>query len=483
MNSPVSDTLRHGTALRLAFLGSTSDRVRAMLTVVGSAAMAVTLLMAGAVTAIGPMNGPYRWEVLAQSGLHPGVILALLLLCVPLAVLVGNAARIGGPDRMRRLAAFRLAGATPGQVRRILVTEMACTAFIGSALGTLGYLIAHRAAGNGTGTNRSTAQSVSSDPNVEIIPPTAPNGRILPLDTTPHLGWWLAALLVVPIAAALGGLIALRRTAITPLAVSRRLVTRPPRVLPIVLLVLGMAPLLASTVSQWVFSAPAAVFIAVTLTCAVLITVALVLGSAAVAYTIGGLLAPRTSQPALLIAARRMRAEPFTASRTSSVVALAVLIGAMTQEIRSAFLADTAGSDDPFYRNAFDLVNVVLGIGIALAVLGLLVVWTENVVQRRRAMVTLQAAGVPARTLTRALLTEALVPLLMMIAIATAAGFLIAFGLYGAHTGDNADVAAPVPWAGLVTVAAGTFVLAGLMTAMSLVLLPSKIDVIELRTA
>lgn len=106
------------TLLRLAVTGGRADLMRIVLTVVGSAAATVVLLTAATVASVGPSDGPYGLEVLNEPGLRPGVMVVLLLLCVPILSFVGQCVRVGAPARDRRLAAFRMAGerrATPAR--------------------------------------------------------------------------------------------------------------------------------------------------------------------------------------------------------------------------------------------------------------------------------------------------------------------------------------------------------------------------------
>ena len=160
------------------------------------------------------------------------------------------------------------------------------------------------------------------------------------------------------------------------------------------------------------------------------------------------------------------------------------------------------GSDDPFYAQAFHLVDGVLAVAIAIAVAGLLVVAAEGVVTRRRTLAALVASGVPRRTLAAATLLEAIAPLVPTVLIATATGVLAARGVYGTtirtsvpsatttasggSTGSaSRDVVlgVPVPWVELATLAGGTLLLVIAITALSLLFLRRSTDLAELRAA
>ena len=75
------------------------------------------------------------------EGLHTGVIVTFVLLCIPLLVFVGQCSRIGAPARDRRLAALRMAGATPSDVTRVAAAESGLAAAIGAVGGLVIYLV------------------------------------------------------------------------------------------------------------------------------------------------------------------------------------------------------------------------------------------------------------------------------------------------------------------------------------------------------
>jgi ABC-type antimicrobial peptide transport system permease subunit len=153
-------------------------------------------------------------------------------------------------------------------------------------------------------------------------------------------------------------------------------------------------------------------------------------------------------------------------------------------------------STDPsntFYRDTLDLVNLVIVVAVVVAALGLLVVAAEGIVARRRSLAALTAAGTPVGVLRRAVLTEALLPLLPTSLLAATAGALAARGLLGTTftetTFDSAGqptsriLSVPVPWAELGVLVAGTLVVTLLITSVSLLFLRSSTDPSELRAA
>lgn len=69
--------------------------------------------------------------------------LALALLALPVAGLVHQSNRLGTATRERRLAGLRLAGATPGDVRRLGALEGGWLALAGSLAGAAVYVVTH----------------------------------------------------------------------------------------------------------------------------------------------------------------------------------------------------------------------------------------------------------------------------------------------------------------------------------------------------
>ncbi|MFC9955545.1 FtsX-like permease family protein, partial [Streptomyces prasinus] len=129
--------------LRLAWLLTHgSDRRewwRITLTAIGAALATGFALAAGVLLSLGGRRiGTSVAEGLVDDpGTRAGVILGLLLLLVPVLGFLGQCARVGAVHRDRRLAGLRLAGATPGQVRRIAALETGLACLLGSAVATV----------------------------------------------------------------------------------------------------------------------------------------------------------------------------------------------------------------------------------------------------------------------------------------------------------------------------------------------------------
>ncbi|MDE9366605.1 hypothetical protein PZ938_13410 [Luteipulveratus sp. YIM 133132] len=497
-------TPRTTTLLRVAAVGGRADRLRIALTAVGSAAATFALLLAAAVASIGPGDGPYRLNLVADAGLRPGVIAALLLMCIPVLTFAGQCSRIGAPARDRRLAALRMAGATPSEVRRVVAWETGLAAGVGAVLGSVTYVGAHVWFSDPPAGSRPVMTSVDGTTGVEAVQRYS-DGLLFPTDVVPH--WWLSVicLLTVPLGAALGARLALRRTAITPFAVVRRARRRPPTLVPALLFVGGGLALvfwsaLGRALPDSLVERP---WFVLTVPVLVLLTaVGLMVGAASGAYALGRLLAPRARRPALLIAASRMTDAPFTASRVSTAVVLAVLLGCGAYGLRENFAlarGETGPYRDPletelFFTRSFEVVNIAVLIGLAIAAAGLLVVAAEGVVTRRRTLAAMTATGVPRRTVATAIVLETVLPLVPTVLVAAVTGVLGARGVYGSTIEVNGPVQpngssprltvdVPIPWSPSATLVGTTLALAVLMTVGSLAFLRSSTDIRELRAA
>jgi len=468
--------MRTSTLLRLATTGGRSDTLRIVMTALGTALGALALLCALTVGWIGPDDGPYRSHLLSEPGLHAGVIVTFALLGIPLLVLVGQCSRIGAPGRDRRLAALRMAGATPADVTRIAAVESAFAAAAGAFAGLGVYFLA-----------RQLLDSVSGPPLQRVL--TLPTDVLAP--------WWalLAVVAGLPAAAALFSSLALRRVTISPFGVLRATPAIAPRALPAVLLIAGAGGMAAFAaiielldLQQRVFPLGALIFFGLF----ALAAGGLILGTASVAAAIGRLLGPRVRRPWLLIASRRMMALPLSASRTSSAVLLAVLI---VEGARVNVLMSTNTSEE-FYSSTFDLIDIAIAVALVIGAAGLLVNAAEGIVTRRRSYASLAASGTPRGVLARAALAETLLPLIPSVILAAATGILAARGLFGTTvTGPanplathgpgtlNETLAIPVPWAELGVLIGGSLLMMALTTAVALLFLRSASDPSELRAA
>jgi hypothetical protein len=499
--------MRFTTLLRLAVAGGHSDGLRITLTGIGAVLGTLALLVVATVLSISG-EASYGIPLLDQPGLRPGVTVTLLLLCVPVMFFVAQCARVGAPARDRRLAAIRMAGATPRQAVLLAAVETGLSTALGALLG-VGCYLAGRALLDNPGSTRDTLPT-------DVLPPGWV--FVLILIGLPLLGTWLAA-------------VSLRRVLFTPFGVVRRERTRPPRVLPAVLFVVGVgglilfAPLLvwierSQSLPLWFFFVPMLVFTVFT-------ALGLVLGTAALSAALGRMIAGRARRPAVLIAARRLAADPWASGRSLAALLVTVFFGGGVLGVRATFLGERdlqaeasrrealavgmpASAPDPFYAQTFDLIQLAVWVAIVIAAAGLLVAALDQFLERRRTLAALVAQGTPRGVLARAAMLQVLLPLLPGVALGSAAGMLGARGVYGdtahATTGGSCSRPAgapenwcldpshstplvelvrtvPVPYADLALLSAGAVLVTLAVTAVSLLLLRQSTDITELRAA
>jgi hypothetical protein len=509
--------VKPSTLLRLGLAGTRTDRLRTVLTALSAALAAVALLSAATVAAIRggtwveqPGGGSilssgaehYTSALLAEAGLRPGVITALLLLALPVLALAGQCVRLGAPARDRRLAGIRLAGATPRQAVLIASAETAVAGAIGSLTG-LGAFLLLRAA----------------------LHRPLPDGRLpLPTDVLPSVPMILLSLLVVPVLAGAISAAMLRRVIISPIGVVRRVRQRRPWPWPGVLIIAGMVLFALPANMPDRFSGRA--FDALMWAGVVLTMIGVVLGCAWISYAVGRLLLRFGRRPAMLLAARRLIADPWNGSRTQAALLTAVIAGAIAigyrQYMTTEFAAfdrinalagpegETVGAGAPpgFYLGAVRLVLVAVVIAMLVAIGGVLVALAESIVARRRAYAALTAVGVPRRTLSESIVWHTFAPLLpgLGLALVVGTGLVRLIGTEVAHTDGGSwcrgteaqcrtdpaqfleyvvrhEVRLPVPiaWDGLALIAGVAVAGMLLAVAAALVMLRSSTDLDELR--
>ncbi|MCX4860179.1 FtsX-like permease family protein [Streptomyces canus] len=445
--------------LRLAWLLTRgSDRRewwRIGLTAVG-AALATGIGLA--VAALNSLDGYYSVSfgagLLDSASDRRNVSLLMGLLLVPVLGFLGQCARIGAVHRDRRLAALRLAGAGAWQVRRIAALESGPACLAGSL----------------------TATAV-------FVP-------LLHLWTRPTAFAWTGVALVavaVPVLGAAVSALSLRRVVASPLGWVRRVrpVWGPGRTLRAVIVLLGVAALFLGVSS--LTGGP----VRLALGPLALFAVVLVVGAATVslagtaARRLGGVLAARAQSPALLIAAERLRDDPWAAARTHAAVLLVTVVGAGFVGVRQVLLAildtmhreGTLGTDMAYYTTGIDLTAAAILVALALTVTGLAVGTVESLATRRRSLAAQVAAGVPYRVLARALLLETALPLAPAVAVAGLGGTGIG-AWYASLTTHHSGTG--LPYAALL-VPVAVYAACLLAAATSLPLLRRSVRPAELR--
>ena len=409
--------MRASTLARLTTVGGRTDALRIGMTAAGSALATVTLLAAATVAAVpdptdpgngfDPVNEQYGNPLIAEPGLRPGVVVALLVVAVPVLALAGQCVRFGSPARDRRLAALRLAGATPGQAVVVATAETAAAALLGSLVGYGAFLLGRL-----------------------LLDRPGPSGKLpLPTDVLPSAAITAGILLAVPLLAGLLAAFLLRRVIVTPLGVVRRTRARAPRPWPGVLLVIGgFGPFVSPHLARPIGALPEVVSLTLLYAFLLLPVVGVVVGAGSISYICGRILVRVGRRPAMLLAGRQLMAAPWTGSRNLAALLAGLVVGAgalcvrtlLTTQVDATIAARrlVAGviwysdNDHAFVLRTLELVTWALALAVLTSVAGVMVALAEGIVARRRGYAALVATGVPRRTLGEAIAWQAMTPLI-----------------------------------------------------------------------
>ncbi|MFI8532780.1 ABC transporter permease [Streptomyces aquilus] len=446
--------------LRLAWLLTRgSDRRegwRALLLAVGAAlATGLGLVIAALVPLEGQLTVPVGGGLLDQPGTRAGVIAALLLLFIPVLGFVGQCARIGAVHRDRRLAALRLAGATPAQTRRIAALESGLACLVAAAVTTVFAVL--------------TLLRIWRHPD-----PAAWAGIAVVAVGVPVLGTAVSAL-------------ALRRLIASPLGWVRRVrpAQGPGRLFRAATALLVL--LVVYVAATPVFGNP----LRFTLGPLTIFAMCLLVGAVAVWLTgasarqLGEGLAARAKSPAVLIAAERLRDDPWAAARTHAAVLLVTVVGSGFMGVRQVMLSllHERGSHyaEPvgYYENGLNLTGLAVLVALVLVLTALAVGTAESVATRRRGLAAQTASGVPYAVLAKATLLETAIPLAPATALAGLGGLTIGVWSSSVASEHGAPV---VPYLALL-VPVAVYAASLLAAATSLPLLRRSARPAELRYA
>ncbi|MFF9200664.1 FtsX-like permease family protein [Streptomyces sp. NPDC014986] len=447
--------------LRLAWrLTRGSDRREWWRTALTTAGAALATGFALAAVNVASLGGGYHVSVgaglLDRPGTRAGIVVGLLLLLVPVLGFLGQCARVGAVHRDRRLAGLRLAGATPWQVRRIAALETGLACLLGSVVA-----------------------------GVLAVP------VLLGVWDRPNpLGWagLVLVTLAVPALGAAAGVLALRRVVASPLGHVRRTGPRSGRgpgllFLAGALLVVvttGLVTLVTTSSGPYRPGPPPALLV---------LGVVMVTGAGAVglagstARLTGRLLAARARSAATLIAAERLRDDPWAPARTHAAVLLVSVVGSAFTGVRQVLLEildsnKYVSEGRSYYTTGLDLTAAAVVVALAITLSGLAVGTAESLGSRRRGLATLAAAGVPRAVLGRALLLETALPLAPAVLLAGAGGAAVGFGYAALADGGGWSP----PWTSLL-VAPAVYAACLLAAATSLPLLRRTVRPAELRYA
>lgn len=334
----------------------------------------------------GQVSIAFGHGLLNQPGQRTGVVATLVLLLVPVFGFLGQCARIGAVHRDRRTAALRLAGASPRQVRRIAALESAPACLVGAVVGSA--VFATVLAGSG-----------------RTPPPSAWAGFVV-------------VVLGVPVVAALVSGFALRKVIAQPLGRLRRTGHAPDRrtalafVLPAIVVAAAAAVFQLSDDSSGGGTFPPLVLLVV-----LLFSAGALWAAGASAAFMGRRLTAGARSPAVLIAAGRLREDPWAAARAHAALLLVTVVGTGFVGVRQGMLAvlrERSGyspEDLDFYTTGLDLTGAAVLVALFVGLCGLAVGAAESLATRRRGLAAQSASGVPRAVLTRALLLETALPL------------------------------------------------------------------------
>ncbi|MFR0357561.1 FtsX-like permease family protein [Streptomyces sediminimaris] len=229
-------------------------------------------------------------------------------LIFPVLIFIATATRLSAAAREQRYAAMRLVGATPRQVSVLSAVESALAAAVGTAAG-FGLYAALR-------------------PLVATVPLTGQQ-RFFLSDLTLGVPQVLGVVVGVPVAAAVAARLALRRVAVSPLGVTRRVTPRPPRAWRLIPLLAGLSEL-----AYFAFVGRRPVTgngqTAAYLPGFVVVMLGLVIAGPWLTMIVARAVARRTRRPAALIAVRRLADDPKTGFRAVSGLVLALFVTTAT---------------------------------------------------------------------------------------------------------------------------------------------------------
>ena len=336
---------------------------------------------------------------------------AVVLLTVPLVALSGAAARLGVARRDERLATLRLLGVTPREVVGLTVLETARQGLAGAVLG-LGLHVA-----------------------------LLPVFTRIPFMGEPFtagemwVGWTglLAAVVVVPLVAAVSGVASLRRVVISPLGVARRVTPPGLRWVRVLLLVGAVGAFVGFT--QVMAGVAAAVGTAVLLVLLAVVFGTLNLVGPWTISVLGRLMAWRARTPSTLLAARRLTGDPKGSWRVVGGLGLASFVAGVVSVVPGIAKADMGPNPDATSVLLVDdlLTGGMLTLAIAFAVAAASAGITQaaGVLDRRREYALQQLAGAPIELFDAVRRREVLVPLVFVAGTSALVALVLLLPFFG----------------------------------------------------
>jgi cation transporter-like permease len=364
-----------------------------------TAAVSGLLLVAVALLLLSDSADEQLASFVRDGGTRGGVVFAVLLLTLPPLLLLDQAVRLGSGNGDRRLAALRVAGATPAEVRRLGAIEVGIPTSVGAVLGIGVFAVLRELLGGR-----------AYDPGTYY----GSNFAVVPTSGAPNPWQVVVVVIVVAVAGTFVGWWASRAVVESPLGVTRRERKRSPRPWGFLLLLLAVA--LTPTALSGDHSTDFVAFIVIAL-----IVGALVMLAPWVAYVIAQRLARRTDRPESLLAAQRIIAEPGAAGRAAGAIGgIALVSGGVVGFVLA--VRDSGTSGDSSYMAGAILVAISLLVGLLVAAGSMAVHSVESLLDRRREVAFLAASGMLESELELAARREITVVALPLAAIGSALG-------------------------------------------------------------
>lgn len=258
--------------------------------------------------------------------------IGLVVLIAPCLVLVASAARLTAARRERRLAALRLAGATPQQVVSMTVAETAIASVFGAVLGVvLTYPL------------RYVTARIPWD-----------GGTWYPPDWSPSALMIVFVLVVAPLLVVGAAVLGLRRAVRRPLGAAQEQTRKQPNIARLLWLVgAAVAFVVAIGAAKTSDGDGAMLFVFVGLGA---VAISLVFVGPLVTSMLGTVFTARWRSPSTLLAGRRLRDDPKAAFRASAGVVLAVFAGSLALAMFPS-VERQIGYSDGQWRDGVYVVN------------------------------------------------------------------------------------------------------------------------------
>jgi len=384
------------------------------------------------------------FSLVAQPGLRYGTALATALLVLPLLLLLNQVVRLGTATRERRLAALRLAGATPAQVRRIGAIEVGLPCTVGAAAGPLVFAVLRTLLGGQQvipGQGQHTVDLTVTPPSDVVTYSSYSGLQLIPTSVAP--AWWQTVAVVVLVAAAgvVTGALASRHLIASPLGVSPRARRPAPRPRGLLLVGTGLGAMAVALAGAFGLGRLEQ---AVLMAGILLVVLGVISLGPWVAFRSGQRAGRRTSDPATLIAAGHLVSDPRPAGRAAVAVGV-IGIGSGVAAVMEAGLFFYSSSIDPFFVTSFALAGAALVLVLLVTASTLTVHAAESLVDRRRVLAALVAAGTPVSVLRDALRREAMLAAMPLsvggVLIGAVAAGAVGMGSMSSTVGATANLA------------------------------------------